>query len=110
MRNLLENSNDNRPQHLLETLDVAGQQENLDNEEILESLDTTVLPEEESISVNVKPSGLLFKKIEIDKEDIMLQTARSLSFEQRIVFDQAVKFCKEILRLSKGASIKISPL
>ena len=109
MRDLLDNTNNVRPQHLLETLDAFGEQENLDNEDILESLDTSVLPEEDPVSVNVKPNGLLFKKIEIDEEDTMLQTARSLSFEQRIVFDQVIKFCKEVLRLSKGAPIKIFP-
>ena len=39
----------------------------------------------------------------------MLQLSRSLSFEQRIVFDKIVRFCKEVLRSEKGANIIPNP-
>ena len=39
----------------------------------------------------------------------MLEYARSLSFEQRIIFDKIVHFCKEVLRSKRGANINPNP-
>jgi hypothetical protein len=47
----------------------------------------------------------LFKPIIIDEDDRMLERVRSLSFEQRIVFDKFVQFTKSVLRNLNGASI-----
>ena len=106
MRDIIENNNDTRPKHLCEMIDPAGEQENLDDMEIQEPLDTSELPQEEPAPINVKPVGLLFKKIEVQEHDVLLDMARGLSFEQRIVFDLIVQFCKAILR-SKKATIRI---
>ena len=107
MRDIIENNNDTRPKHLCEMIDPAGEQENLDDMEIQEPLDTSELPQEEPAPINVKPVGLLFKKIEVQEHDVLLDMARGLSFEQRIVFDLIVQFCKAILR-SKKATIRIN--
>ena len=109
MRELLDSNEDIRPKHLYENLDPAGNQENLDNEEMIEPMDTSALPEEDPIPVNSKSSGLLFKRIEVDEHDVMLQMARSLSFGQRIVFDQIIQFCKTILRSKNGATDDLFP-
>ena len=106
MRDIIENNNDTRPKHLCEMIDPAGEQENLDDMEIQEPLDTSELPQEEPAPINVKPVGLLFKKIEVQEHDVLLDMARGLSFEQRIVFDLIIQFCKAILR-SKKATIRI---
>ena len=39
----------------------------------------------------------------------MLKHARSLSFEQRVVFDKIVKFCKSVLRSNNGADVIPNP-
>ena len=109
MRDILENNEDTRPRHLCEIIDAAGEQENLDNEALMEPLDTSELPEEDPAPINVKSVGLLFRRVEVDEDDVMLKKARSLSFEQRIVFDQILKFCKAILRSKRGATRKINP-
>ena len=105
-REILQNQEDDgRATHLLEGIDANGQQENLDNEDIQEPMDTSVLPEEEPAPKNIKSDGCLFKPIVVDEDEYMLERVRSLSFEQRIVFDKFVKFTKSVLRNLKGASI-----
>ena len=47
----------------------------------------------------------MFKPIVVDEDEYMLERVRSLSFEQRIVFDKFVKFTKSVLRNLKGASV-----
>ena len=51
----------------------------------------------------------MFKPIIVDELEVMLQFARSLSFEQRIPFDKLIKFCKEVKRSNQGATIAIKP-
>ena len=105
-RELLENPDDDgKAKHLLENLDVNGQQENIDDEPFLEPKDTSVLPEEDPKPKNIRSDGCLFKPIIIDEDDRMLERVRSLSFEQRIVFDKFVQFTKTVLRNLNGASI-----
>ena len=105
-RELLENPDDDgKAKHLLENLDVNGQQENLDDKPFLEPMDTSVLPEEDPKPKNIRSDGCLFKPIIIDEDDRMLERVRSLSFEQRIVFDKFVQFTKTVLRNLNGASI-----
>ena len=111
MRNLIQNPEEARPIHLVD-MDAAGEQENLDDEEELEPLDTTELPEEEpdtSGKRNVKSTLSLFKPIVVDEMEVMLNLARSLSFGQRIVFDKIIKFSKEVLRANRGAHIVPTP-
>ena len=109
MRDILESNDDTRPKHLYEMIDPTGEQENLDDMDIQEPLDTSEFPPEEPVPINVKAVGLLFKKIEVQEHDVLLDMARGLSFEQRIVFDLIVQFCKEIIRSKSGATIRINP-
>ena len=101
IKELAQNSADVRPVHLSE-IDPTGEQENLDDEENCEPIDTTKLPEEEPSAGNIKSTGCLFRQVIVDEHEVMIQYARSLSFEQRIVFDPVIKFCKEVKRLKKG--------
>ena len=89
--------------HMMENIDTTGQQQNLDDEEAMEPIDTTELPEEESQPKNVRSDGI-FRPIIVEEDDVMLEMARNLSFEQRIVFDHMIQFCKSILRFMKGAT------
>ena len=56
IREMIENPEESRPLHLYD-MDAAGEQENCDNETILESLDTTKLPDEDPEPKNVQSSG-----------------------------------------------------
>ena len=112
MEDLINNPNDVRPIHLGD-FDVEGEQKNLYHEDLIEPMDSTELPDDENDSKkekkNSKPDGCLFKPIVVDEEEVMLNHARSLSFEQRIVFDKIVKFCKSVLRSYNGADIVPNP-
>ena len=109
IRDLIGNPEESRPMHLSD-LDPTGEQENLDEEEQLEPLDTTELPnDEEHIPRNYKSDGPLFQPAVVDAEEVMLDMARSLSFEQRIVFDRVVDYNKSVLRRSKGAHVLLNP-
>ena len=109
-REILENPDDDgKATHFLENIDTNGQQENLDNESIIEPMDTSPLPEEEPNPRNRGSDGCLFKPIIVDEDDYMLERVRSLSFEQRIVFDKFVQFTKSVLRNLNGASIAPIP-
>ena len=108
MRDLLENEEDHRPKHLFD-FDPAGDQENLDDEEMMKPPDLSELPEEDVIPTNSKSNGLLFKQIEVDEHDVMLEMARKLSLEQRIGFDKILQFCKTVLRNRNGASANLHP-
>ena len=109
IRDLIGNPEEARPMHLSD-LDPTGEQENLDEEEQLEPLDTTELPnDEEHIPRNYKSDGPLFQPAVVDADEVMLEMARSLSFEQRIVFDRVVDYNKSVLRRSKGAHVLLNP-
>ena len=111
LRELINNPENARPIHLSE-MDPTGEQENMDNEAILESLDTNELPEEEE-EEEPEPTNFkidnLFKPIIVDDPNLMLEYARSLSFEQRIVFDKIIKFCKQVKRSKKVAAVVPKP-
>ena len=45
----------------------------------------------------------------VDGESTMLELARSLSFEQRIVFDTMLHYCKSIVMANNGANVVLDP-
>ena len=109
-RELLQNPDENgRASHLLDSLDVTGQQENLDDESCIEPMDKSILPEEEPESKNRKSGGCLFKPVVVDEDEFMFERVRNFSFEQRIVFDKFVHFTKSVVRNSKGSKIVPKP-
>ena len=44
-----------------------------------------------------KPDGCPYKPIVVPSRDEMFKAARSLSFSQRIVFDQVITYCKSVI-------------
>ena len=66
-------------------------------------LDTSDLPAESGDKRAKKlPDGSPYKPIPIATQDELIQKARSLSFNQRIVFDKALAFAKSIIRAEKA--------
>ena len=51
---------------------------------------------------NQKPDGSPFKPIPNATQDELLQKARNLSFNQRIVFDKMIAFSKSLVAAEKG--------
>ena len=112
MKILLESSGSTRPEHIFDTLDPEGQQENLDlNEEIL-PLDDSELPAEteqrESLDFTDPDYGK-FKPLPLRDIKTMKTDACQLSFEKRIIFDRIIKFCKEEVIADKFGGFESSP-
>ena len=68
-------------------------------------LDTSELPIEGSINNSgEKPDGCPYKPIKTSCRDEMYQSARKLSFSQRIVFDKVVTYCKSIVMAERSGN------
>ena len=106
MIELLDSNEDTRPIHLAD-IDPNNQQINEDDEEELERinpLDTSDLPPEgmDKKEKQKTPDGCPYKPIPVSTHDEMLNGARSLSYNQRIVFDKLVSFSKSVIRGEKA--------
>ena len=115
IKELLECNDIVKPTHLSEALNLSesnidpnAQQENMEDQETLDSvnpLDTSKLPIEGSINNSgEKPDGCPYKSIKISSRDEMYQSARKLSFSQRILFDKVVTYCKSIVMAKRGGN------
>ena len=74
-------------------LDSAFEQDNIENEILLEPLDTTEVPLEVG-EKNLRPDTVKFKPIPKINEYQLKLNVRSLSLEQRIVFELIMEICK----------------
>ena len=106
MIELLDSNEDTRPIHLAD-IDPNNQQINEDDEEELERinpLDTSDLPPEgmDKKENQKTPDGCPYKPIPVSTHDEMLNGARSLSYNQRIVFDKLVSFSNSVIRGEKA--------
>ena len=112
MKILLETSDDTRPEHLCDIMDSEGQQENLDVQDTILPLDDSELPQEvgDNQSLDFVDSDYAkFKPIEQKDIKTMKKEASQLSFEQRIIFDKIVKFCKEEIIAEKIGDFEPKP-
>ena len=112
MKVLLESSDSTRPEHLCDTLDGEGQQENMDVEDALPPIDDSELPQEvgENESLDFIDSDYArFKPIASKDIGVMKNEACKLSLEQRIVFDKIIRFCKEEIIAEKTGEITTKP-
>ena len=106
MMELLDAPESTKPAHIADGIAPATEQENLDDQNELDEtnpLDTSDLPVEAGDNKNTKVSdGSPYKPIPISSQDELIQKARSLSFNQRIVFDKTVAFAKSVIRAEKA--------
>ena len=86
-----------RPTNVSDLLDPTFQQENYDDLDECEPMDTTNYPCEEDMQQKSSRESTKFKQIILDDDDTMRSEARCLSFEQRIVFNNFINYCKDIL-------------
>ena len=112
MKILLELSESTRPEHIFDTLHPEGQQENLDLQEDNLPVDYSELPAEteQSKSLDFADSDYAkFKPLPIKDDSTMKTEASQLSFEQRIIFDKIIKFCKEEVIAKKCGDFESTP-
>ena len=106
MMELLDSPEGTRPHHLSDNIDPNNQQEDEDDKVELEEtnpLDTSELPPEADNKRDKKKlDGSPYKPIPVSTLDEMMQKARSLSYNQRIVFDKMITFAKSIIRAEKA--------
>ena len=107
-------SDEERPAHVYDNLDAEGQQDNLECEEEMEPLDTSELPDEPSNQPEIgsknkasKKESCIVKPIVLESDEQMLQNARALSFDQKVVFNFYIDFVKKILIQMNGKPIDI---
>ena len=102
MMELLDAPDGTKPLHLADSLQTDLEQANDDDEEELEEtnpLDTSDLPPEAGDKkCSKKPDGGLYKPIPLSTQSELIQKARSLSYNQRIVFDKMVGFAKSVVQ------------
>ena len=95
--------------NLGDNIDSSAQQEDQEDREELEEtnpLDTLELPAEpESKKGKVNIDGSPYKPIPICSQNELIEKARNLSFEQRIVFDLVFAFANSIVRAEKAKEI-----
>ena len=103
IQELLETNDSLKPTHISDMVDLdsTAQQNNAEDQEELDEtnpLDTSDLPVEEGDNKKgEKPDGCPYKPIVVPSRDEMFKAARSLSFSQRIVFDQVITYCKSVI-------------
>ena len=104
MEKIIESNENERPQHAFDTLDPLNQHENLEDMEVMPPLDTSELPDEAERTPSkdaIIPESVKFKRVILDDEEDMRRAAQTLSYEQRVIFDKIVNYCKEVV-MSRG--------
>ena len=101
-------SEESRPIDAYDMLDAEKQQEDSDDAENLEPIDDSELPEEPE-NVAKSSDGSKFKPIIPDEKNQMKEYARSLSFEQRVVFDKMISYCKDVVMARKSPNFNPVP-
>ena len=99
----IEAKENTRPEHLYDSIDAINQAENLENQSEMPPKDTTELPEESETEVtkNKTSCDVKFKEVFVDEDWKRRQLVRQMSTEQRIAFDLAIKYCKEVVMARK---------
>lgn len=89
-----------KSQEVYNTLNASMIQQDCDDAESLEPIDKTKLPDE--LETIRKPrDGCKFKPIIPDEIEEMKLNVRKLSFQQRIVFDKIISYCKDVVMARK---------
>ena len=104
LNKLMENTDIQRPALIPDTLglDAAGEQDNLECEDEMPPLDRSELPPEvddqPSTNQNASSHQEATKAKRIDAGDIeaMINDCRSLSYEQKVVLNKFVHYCKAV--------------
>ena len=107
MAEFLKAAEDSRPEHVYDTIDPLGIQEDDDDLEELEPKDESVLPGE--AREGRCPEQLKFKQIDLLADDEMLKMAGNLSSEQMVVLARIVNYLKKVMLSSECHSLEEPP-
>ena len=106
MMELLDSPEGTTPLHLADDIDPSAQQNNEDDREEMEitnPLDTSELPKESEDKKDKKiPDASPYKPIPSATHEELIQKARNLSFNQRLVFDKMIAFSKSLIQAEKA--------
>ena len=107
LREMVEQEDIERPAHLIDTIDAAGEQENQECEDEMPPLDDSRLPEEQEDQSNrpqteIREETCQMRPISIDELEIMTADARNLSFEQKVVFNELIDYCIRLKMAKEG--------
>lgn len=97
---IIDSEGQQKAQDVYDILNTAMIQEDSDDAESLEPIDTSELPDDPKPMSKPK-EGCKFKPIIPDEIEEMKLNVRKLSFEQRIVFDKIISFCKDVVMSRK---------
>ena len=109
MRKAMEEMEEEQRQEAMnDVLDSAFEQENIDDEILMEELDTSELPLE-SEDKNLKPDLYRFKPIaKVDPQQMKIDV-RTLSLEQRLAFEKIMEICKGRVMSNSKFSVDVLP-
>ena len=105
---IIESEDKSKAQDVYDLLNNAMIQEDSDDAESLDAIDTSELPMEPN-AVRKPKDGCKFKPIIPDAIEEMKLNVRKLSFEQRIVFDKIISYCKDVVMSRKCNTFNPSP-
>ena len=97
---------------MFDTLDSSLQQENDDDKVLQEPIDDTpvIAEEDNNLYQNKSKSEMSkFKIPQVDDDETMRKMARSLSKQQRMVFDRIIDYLKKLVCSKKYVSGDFSP-
>ena len=117
MMELLDAPEDSKPLHIADGIAPTNEQTNLDDQIELDEtnpLDTSDLPNEAGLgdkkAPKKVPDGTPYRPLPLSSQNELIEKARSLSFNQKIVFDMMVAFAKSVIRAEKAkAPMSILP-
>ena len=119
MKALFESEQETRPEHIYDAIDPIAQQMNAEDAEECPPLDTTELPDEEesdpSTERKPKASGSFMtdyrktKPIILGSDDEMLDDARTLTYEQQIIFDKIMLYAKQTRMKRENGNLTFHP-
>ena len=119
MTALFESEKETRPEHIYDAIDPIAQQMNAEDDEECPPIDTTELPDEEesdpSTERKSKASGSSVtdyqktKPIIFGSDDEMLDEARTLTYEQQIIFDKFMLYAKQMRMKRENGSLTFHP-
>ena len=105
---IMESEDQKRAQDVYDILNTAMIQEDSDDAESLEEMDTSELPNEPK-TVSKPRDGSKFKPIIPDEIEEMKLNVRKLSYEQRIIFDRIITYCKDVVMSRKCPNFNVDP-
>ena len=117
IREMMQNENFQRSRTIYDSINPQEEQENEEDKQDVEFPDDDDFPEEQDYSKKkkeqkrpLKPEKCVFKKMILPEEkNELFQAGRSLTYEQRVVFDKFIHYLQCIICARHGGDIEPIP-